>query len=301
MNQKIDVLIVGGGPAGLTAALTLARGGRSVMVCDDGLPRNAPASHMQNFPSRDGTPPGEFRDLIKKDLARYENVHINNIGVQSISKQDQHFDFVLNNQTQLSAKKIILAHGVKDILPEFPGVNEIFGKSLFFCPYCHGYEHRNTPIALLGNGDFIVHMSTVISGLTDDLVIFTNGKATISAEQALQLQKNKIEIIEGEIESFIHEGENLKAIKLKNNQTIPRSFAFTHANFKLRSELGIKLGCELTEMGLYKVDEMGKTSVKGVYAAGDISGMRHSVLNACNSGQVAAASLNFEFLSERLI
>ena len=301
MNQNIDVLIVGGGPAGLTAALTLARGGRVVMVCDDGQPRNARASHMQNFPSRDGTPPAEFRDQIKKDLAKYEHVYFNNIGVQSITKNNQQFDIVLNDQTKFTVKKIILAHGVKDTLPDLPGVNEIFGKSLFFCPYCHGYEHKNQPIALLGNGDFIIHMAPIVSGLTNDLKVFTNGAATISVEQMQKLQKHNIEVIEDEIESFIHEGEDLKAIKLKNNKVIPRLFAFTHANFKLRSDLGIKLGCELTEMGLYKMDEMGKTSVHGVFAAGDVVGMRHSVLMACNSGQLAAASTNYEILSERFV
>lgn len=301
MNQNLDVLIVGGGPAGLTAALTLARGGRIVMVCDDGHPRNARASHMQNFPSRDGTPPAEFRDQIKKDLAKYEHVSFNNKGVQSITKNNLQFEVVLNDQTKLSSKKIILAHGVRDILPDLPGVNEIFGKSLFFCPYCHGYEHKNQPLALLGNGDFIIHMSAIVSGLTNDLKIFTNGPATIPKEQLQHLEKKNIEVIEDEIESFIHEGDNLQAIRLKNNKIIPRLFAFTHANFKLRSDLGILLGCELTEMGLYKIDEMGKTSVHGVYAAGDIVGMRHSVLMACNSGQLAAASTNYEILSERFV
>lgn len=301
MNKNFDVLVVGGGPAGLTAALTLARGGRTVLVCDDGHPRNAPAAHMQNFPAHDGTPPAEFRELIKKDLRKYENVHFNNTGVVSIEKVDQQFKIVLNDQTTLSALKIILAHGVKDNLPDLPGVKEIFGKSLFFCPYCHGYEHRNTPIALIANGDFVSHLATVISGLTNDLKVFTNGKATFSLEQKNILIKNNIEVIEEEIESLENIGENLKAVKLKNGQSIPRLFAFTQANFELRSDLGMKLGCELTEMGIYKVDEMGRTNVKGVYAAGDISNMRHSVLNACSLGQLAAAAANGEILSERFV
>lgn len=301
MNQIVDVLIVGGGPAGLSAALTLARGGRTVLVCDDGNPRNAPASHMQNFPSRDGTPPSEFRDLVKLDLAKYKNVNLLNVGVQSITRVCDIFDFILNDQRKLSARKIMLAHGVKDFLPDLPGAQEIFGKALFFCPYCHGYEHRDSPMALIANGEFVMHMATTISGLTKDLKIFTNGPTQLTPDQHQILKNNNIEVIEHELAAFIHEGEYLKAIKLKNNESIPRSFAFTIANFKNRSDLGEKLGCQLNEMGLYKVDETGKTSEKGIFAAGDIISMRHSVLLACASGQLAAATMNYEILNENFM
>lgn len=298
MNQMVDVLIVGGGAAGLSAALTLSRGGRSVIVSDNKQPRNAPAAHMNNFPSHDGTPPGEFRDMIKKDLQKYDACKLIDSGVLSIEKSQNLFNVTFSDQSQVTVKKVLLAHGVKDIYPDIPGVNAIFGKSFFFCPYCHGYEHRNSPIAIIAKGEVAFHLSAVVSGLTNDMMLFTNGPSDFSPEQILTIQKNNIRIVEDKISEFIHEGENLKAIKLINQEIIPRNYIFSAANFTLSSDIGVKLGCELSEMGIYAVDTFGKTSVEGVYAAGDIISMRHSVLMACASGQFAAAAMNNEIASE---
>lgn len=300
MKQIIDVLIVGAGPAGLTAALTLARGGRSVLVTDSAEPRNKKASHMQNFPSRDGTPPEDFRAQIRDDLRKYEAVEIISQAVHSIEKSKDNFLVTLSNTEQVTAKKILLAHGVKDSLPEIPGMNDIFGKSLFFCPYCHGYEHRNTPIAIIGNGDYVAHIATTVFGLTQDLKVFTNGENLIPAEFIEILNKKNIEIITDKITEIVQDNGMASAIKTLKGTIIPRNFIFTQANFKLSSDIGTRLGCKVTEMGFYQVDEFGRTSEPGVYAAGDIMSMRHSVLSACASGQMAAAMMNFEIMSASL-
>ncbi|WP_408097322.1 NAD(P)/FAD-dependent oxidoreductase [Peredibacter sp. HCB2-198] len=291
MKEIIDVVIIGGGPAGLSAALTLGRGNRSVMVLDEGKGRNAPASHMMNFPSRDGTPPMEFRELVKKDLTKYPNVKLEALKVHSLVKEDNVF---LINES-IRARKILLAHGVKDVLPTLPGFTELWGKSIFHCPYCHGYEHLNAPIGIIGDSKTALHYAVLVKSLTDDLIVFTNGAEVDSA----QFEKNGIKVYSAPIESLIHQGEKLTAVKLTNGEILERGHLFFRPEQKLTTDLGTKLGCELNEHGLYKIQDTGETSVKGVYAAGDIAELRQSVLMATASGQKAAAHMNFEILHER--
>ncbi len=286
MNKQYDVAIIGGGPAGLSGALTLARGNRKVLVFDDNQPRNAPAAHMMNFPSRDGTPPDEFRRLIKEDLKKYSNVEFKTERVLDIQRNES--GFLLDEKTQV--KKILLAHGVKDILPEIPGMRELFGKAIFHCPYCHGYEHLNEPMGMIGGKEYADHMSVLLRGLTNDLVIFTNGEE-VGLYPGIKIHKDKID-------SFIYEGEKMKAVKLVTGEIIERSYLFYRPEQKLSSDLGVKLGCELTEFGHYKVSDIGLTTQPGVYAAGDnMTGMQ-SVINSCAAGSKAGAMMNAEILRE---
>lgn len=270
MNKSVDVVIIGGGPAGLSAALTLARGRRSVLVIDEGKGRNAPAAHMMNFPSRDGTPPGEFKDLIRKDLSKYPEVEIVSDHVESIEKQGT--GFLVNGLIQ--AKKIILAHGVKDILLPIPGMKELWGKSVFHCPYCHGYEFRDQRIGLLADEKTAEHLLPLLKGLSHDVIHFRMDS----------------------IECFLHEGPKMTGVKLKNGEIVKRDCLLFRPAQEFTTDIGVKLGCEKNEMGFYKVDDMGETTVPGVYAAGDIVEMRQAVLMACASGMKAAASSNFAIL-----
>ncbi|WPU64318.1 NAD(P)/FAD-dependent oxidoreductase [Peredibacter starrii] len=291
MKEIFDVVIVGGGPAGLSAALTLGRGNRSVLILDEGKGRNAPASHMMNFPSRDGTPPMEFRELIKRDLRKYSNVQIASLGVKSIVREEHHF--LINEE--IKARKILLAHGVKDILLPLPGFSELWGKSIFHCPYCHGYEHLKEPIGIIGDNKTALHYAILVKSLTDNLIVFSNGAEVDPAP----FEKNGIKVYSSPIDSLIHQGDRLIAVKLMSGETIERSYLFYRPEQKLTSDLGTKLGCELNEHGLYKVQDSGETTVKGIYAAGDITELRQSVLMATASGQKAAAHINFEILHER--
>lgn len=270
MNKSVDVVIIGGGPAGLSAALTLARGRRTVLVIDEGKGRNAPAAHMMNFPSRDGTPPEEFKAQIRRDLADYKEVEIISNKVSSLEKVDS--GFLVNGS--IHAKKIILAHGVKDILLPIPGMKELWGKSIFHCPYCHGYEFRDQRIGLLADEKIAEHMFPLLKGLSSDVIHFPPDS----------------------IESFLHEGTKMTGVKLKTGEIVKRDCLLFKPGQEFTTDLGVKLGCEKNEMGFYKVDDMGETTVSGVYAAGDIVEMRQAVLMACASGMKAAASVNFAIL-----
>lgn len=286
MNKKYDVAIIGGGPAGLSGALTLARGNRTVLVFDDNQPRNAHASHMMNFPSRDGTPPYEFRHLIKEDLKKYRNVKFITEQVNDIQRNEN--GFIVNSQIQV--KKILLAHGVRDILPNIPGMKELFGKAIFHCPYCHGYEHLNEPMGMIGGKEYADHMSVLLKGLTKDLALFTDG-AEVGVYPNIKIYREKID-------SLIYEEEKLKAVKLITGEIVERSCLFYRPEQKLSSDVGIKLNCELTELGHYKVNDFGLTTQSGVFAAGDnMTGMQ-SVLIACAAGAKAGAMINAEILNE---
>jgi thioredoxin reductase len=271
MKHTYDVVIIGGGPAGLTSALALGRGGRSVLVLDEGNGRNAPAAHMQNFPSRDGTPPEEFKAQIRDDLKKYEEVKIEKTKVFSLDKADEKF---LVNGLYV-AKKIILAHGVRDILLPIPGMRELWGKSIFHCPYCHGYEFKNQKLGLLADEKTAEHMIPLLKGLSPDVIHFQMGS----------------------VESFVYEGTKLKAVKLTNGETVARDALLFKPAQEFTSDLGVKLGCEKTELGFYKVDDNGLTTVPGVYAAGDITEMRQGVLFACASGMKAAVMANYSILA----
>lgn len=285
MNKQYDVAIIGGGPAGLSGALTLARGNRSVLVFDDNQPRNAPAAHMMNFPSRDGTPPNEFRRLIREDLKKYPKVEFSAKRVQNILRVENDFEV-----DGVLVKKILLAHGVKDILPEIPGMRELFGKAIFHCPYCHGYEHSGEPMGMIGDKAYADHMSVLLKGLSTDLVLFSNG-AEVGEYPGIKVYTDKIE-------SFIYEEEKLRAVKLASGEIVERSYLFYRPEQKLSSDLGVKLGCQLTEMGHYKVSDIGLTTQPGVFAAGDdMTGMQ-SVVIACANGSKAGAMMNYEILHE---
>lgn len=294
MKNEYDVVIIGGGPAGLTAALTLGRGARNVLVIDEGKGRNAPASHMMNFPSRDGTPPNEFREQIRSDLKKYSNVHLMSGKVTSLVKAQKVFRV---NET-ITAKKILLAHGVKDVLPDIPGIKELWGKSIFHCPYCHGYEHRNHPIGLVMGQEIASHMAPIVKGLTSDLILFTNGELV---EDPSLFEKNGIQVYHERIKRFHHTGEKLNAVELDNGKVIEREFLFMKPKQEMTTDLALKLGCELNQFGLYKVDENGLTTVDGIYAAGDIAEPRQSVLLASASATKTAAVVNYALLHEDFI
>lgn len=293
MKEKFDVVIIGGGPGGLSAALTLARGGRSVLVFDNSDPRNAPADHMQNFPSRDGTPPMEFRRQVEIELERY-GVQIARYKVETLEKEDKGFKLIAKGKTY-SAKKIVLAHGVKDILPNISGMKEVWGKSLFLCPYCHGYEQRNKPIGMMGPEAYAHHMAPLLLGHSRDLIWFTQGEVI---QDKGHWEKNGVRIYESPVRKLHHEGTHLKSIELESNEIIHREILFSKFAQKQSTDIGIKLGCELNEQGYYVVNENYKTTVDGVYAVGDSVQMRQSVLLATATGQIAGATLNYEILSQ---
>jgi thioredoxin reductase len=301
MKQTYDVLIIGGGAAGLTAALSLGRMRRAVVVFDDGRPRNAPAAHMNNFPGRDGTPPEEWREEIRENLKKYKTVKFEKLSVSSITHHEGGFLATTTTGETYESKKVILAHGVSEQLPTIPGLIDVWGKSVFFCPYCHGFEVQYQPIGVIANGDKAMHVLTMMSALSKNVVLFTDGPSSLNDEQEKILKKNGVVIHTSSVAKLHHRGPQLDAVELKSGEIIKRSalFLIPQLPFKQKSALGFELGCELTDLGLYKVNEKNETSVKGVFAGGDDMTMMHSVLIAASQGMLAAAGANFDLLDQQ--
>jgi len=292
MKTQTEVAIIGGGPAGLTAALALGRIGRKVTVFDDNNGRNFPASHMMNFPSRDGTPPQEFRELIIKDLRKYQEVSFRSERANEIEKKGD--VYVINGNTE--AKKIILAHGVRDILPAIPGIKDLWGKAVFHCPFCHGHEFKGQMLGLLSSDlKYLSHMIPLVLSLTDKVSVFSNGE-TIDLPPQL---KTRVTLIPSPVRKLIYEDDNLHAVETVDGNVRLNGLLIKPPQ-ELTTDVGRKLGCEINEFGLYKTENEVQTTIPGVYSAGDVSVPMQALLVACSLGMKAAAYASFELVAEAL-
>lgn len=293
-----DVAIIGGSNTGLSAALTLGRARRSVTLIDDSTPRNAPASHAHNVYTRDGTPPAELRRIGREQLGPY-GVRFLDTRVTRAGGSKGAFQLTFSGGQPLTAARLLLATGVSDDLPDVPGLRELWGKSVFTCPYCHGWEVRDTPLAVLGDGDAGYGYARLIQNWSRDLVLITGKNTTLTDEQLDDLQARGITVIEADVTEYESRSGELSALHLSDGQRLTRQAVFMRPPMSLRGDLPQQLGCTLSADGLrVVVDEMGRTSVPGVYVAGDMANPMHAVIVAAASGTKAAAMMNHEFIME---
>ncbi|WP_413557162.1 NAD(P)/FAD-dependent oxidoreductase [Bdellovibrio sp. HCB209] len=294
-----EVLIVGGGPGGLSAAMTLGRINRTALVCDDNNPRNKPSLHANNFPGNDGIHPSEWRSKVRDELKKYPTIKLQNSTVVEIHKKTDGFEALLSSGKTVAIKKVILAYGVRDRLLPIPGFKELWGQSIFHCPFCHGFEISGSKLGLIVKNSFAFHPLPLIESLASDLILFTDGGDPFTAEQLQILERKNIPVINYKIESFDYSGTTLHAVILENGQRVQQDYLFYSAEFpfELKSNLGRSLGCAVTDFGLYQVNEVGATTVPGVYACGDNMQLMQSVLLSCASGVKAGSSVIFELLA----
>ncbi len=297
-NKNFDVIIAGGSYAGLSAGMSLGRSLRNVLIIDNGKPCNRQTPYSHNFVTHDGKTPGEIAQLAKKDVEKYNTVHFYNGTVVNTQKTTEGFEVKISSGEQFSTKKLIIASGVKDMMPEIPGFAECWGISILHCPYCHGYEVKNEVTGILSNGDMAYEFSKLIFNLTKKLTILTNGKAAFTEEQTEKLNQNKITVNEDEIDKIHHENGSIRKIVFKNGKEISLQALYAKIPFEQNINVSADLGCELTEQGFIKVDAMQKTNVPGVFACGDNVTMMRSVANAVAQGNFAGAVVNKELSDE---
>ena len=293
-NPSVDVAVIGGSSAGLSAALALGRARRSVAVIDDSRPRNAPAGHAHNIYTRDGTPPGDLLRIGREQLEPY-GVRFLVARATGVDGGKGAFRLTLSGGQTLTAARLLLATGVADVLPEVPGLLELWGRSVFTCPYCHGWEVRDTPLAVLEGGD--TAYVRMIQNWSRDLVLVTGEHTTFTNEQLGDLDARGVDVVRADVAEYEVRNGELSALHLSNGRRLERRAVFMRPSVRLRGDLHEQLGCALSDdRSRVVADEMGRTSVPGVYAAGDMVSPMAAVIVAAASGTKAAAMLNHEFV-----
>lgn len=300
-QKHFEVIIVGGSYSGLSAAMSLGRSLRQVLVIDSGLPCNRQTPNSHNFITHDGEKPTVISALAKEQVNFYDTVQFYNGLAVSAVKIENGFEVKTESGDIFTARKILFATGIKDLMPNIDGFAQCWGISVLHCPYCHGYEVKAEKTAVIANGDMGFEYVKMISNWTKDLKLLTNGKSTLSLEQTEKLLKHQIEVIEDEIDSFIHENGKIQEIIFKSQSSITVKAIYSKLPFVQHCPLPESLGCKLTEQGLLKVDMMQKTNIPGIYASGDSTIQARSVAMAISSGSFAGASINKELIDEDFI
>ncbi len=297
MPEIYDAAIVGGGAAGLSAALVLGRSCRSVLVLDDGRPRNAVVDRMHGFLSRDGTPPGELLTLARGQLERYRNVESVAAHVDAIEGANEAFFVQTSRQERFTARRLLLATGVYDELPAIEGIDGYWGRFVFSCPYCDGWEMRGKRLAVAGKGNKAVDLAQELRQWTDDLIVCTQGEE-LSSDSARWLRAAGAKLYLSPIARLAKDGR--LRIEFSDSSADACDGLFVTAPLRQRYPLVEMLRCRVRPNGEIDTDEQGRTSVKGVYAAGDAVTSVHQVMLACASGICAAMAINEDLLEEEV-
>lgn len=289
-----DVIIVGGSYAGLSAGMALGRSLRRVLIIDSGLPCNRQTPHSHNFITQDGETPANIGQKAKKQVLAYDTVQLRHDTVTGGKKIDESFQIQTASGVTFTCRKLIFATGIKDIMPDIEGFAACWGISVIHCPYCHGYEARDTKTGILADGDFAFHYAQLVHNLTKDVTIFTNGKADFNKEQLEKIERHKIRIIEKEVARLDHCDGRIEQVVFADGSSHALETMYARPALVQHSLLPEALGCELTEQGLLKTDFTQQTTVQGLFACGDNSNMMRSVANAVATGNIAGAVVNHQ-------
>ena len=302
MDEGYDAIVVGAGPAGLAAALTLGRSRRRTLVLDTGNPRNAPAEEMHNFFSRDGEPPAQVRAIAREQVERYPTVEFRDVGAERVVPEDGAFIFALADGGAARAQRVLLATGLADELPPIPGLAELWGRAVFHCPYCHGYELAGQAVGVVGSGAPIARLAPQLTRLAGAIRVLTNGAALDDDARAL-LDEHGVPVEPTPIARVHGTDGRLEALEFAGGERLALDALYVSPKLRQRSDLAEQLGCARLDDGLVEVDDLGRTSVPGVFAAGDMArragmpGPAAAVIAAAAGGAVAAAALHQDLVS----
>lgn len=295
-----DVVIIGGGPAGLSAALALGRVRRKVLLCDSGPRRNARAVEVHNFVTRDGTPPEEFRRIGRAQLEPYPNVSVRDVQIDQIAGTKGSFTVSCGDES-LRCKRILLCTGMIDAMLAVEGFRELWGHSIFQCPYCHGWEVKDRRwgyLARAGQLGHFVPFMLQLRGMTREVCVFREKEFELSGEAAVTLRAAGVRVFESPVEALVAKDQELEAVLLADGSRVPCEILFAHPPQKQVS-LVTSLGLELDDDGFVRVDPMTReTSLPGVYAAGDLTSRMQAAVVAAASAVQASAVLNVEVTAE---
>ncbi|MET7368692.1 NAD(P)/FAD-dependent oxidoreductase [Streptomyces sp. NPDC005566] len=305
-NQRYDVVVVGGGAAGLSGALALARARRSVLVIDAGSPRNAPASHVHNYLGREGTPPSELLAIGRAEASGYGAEVVEGEAVAAEKLPDGGFRVVREDGSAVEARRLLVTTGLVDELPQVEGLAERWGHEVLHCPYCHGWEVRDRAIGILAVSPMAVHQALLWRQWSDDVVLFRHLRPDFTDEEYEQLAARGIAVVDGEVTGLDVEGDRFTGVRLAGGTVIPREALVVQPRFTARSGLLESLGLVPTamEMGDHVIgsyiaaDPAGATEVPGVWVAGNVANLMEQVVGAAAAGLKAASMINMDLVTE---
>ena len=293
-----DVIVVGGGPAGLSAALMLGRCRRRVLLCDDGKPRNRFSHALHGYLTRDGIAPSELNAIGRTELEQY-GVEWRNVSVSGAVREDAGFQVSLADGHDERARFLLIATGVVDELPDIAGLRECYGRSVFHCPYCDGWEHRDQRLGVLGQGKSGVQLSLSLKTWSPNLVLLTNG-SRLDPPARERLSRNGIEVVTARIARIVHHEARMTNVEFQRHEPIALDAIFFTTGQHPRCDLASSLGCAFNRKGTVDTGTLSETNVPGVFVAGDASRDAQFVVVAAAEGVKAALAINQAMQREEL-
>ncbi|MEU4289222.1 NAD(P)/FAD-dependent oxidoreductase [Kribbella sp. NPDC026596] len=302
---KYDVIVIGGGAAGLSGATALARSRRSVLVVDDGTPRNAPAEGVHNFLTRDGVPPGELYALGRQEVAGYGGEIVKGT-VTTALRDSGGFTVELADGTAYQGRRLLVTTGLADVLPDVPGLADRWGKDVLHCPYCHGWEVRDQAIGVLATSAMALHQVQLFRQLSDDVTLFLHTAPELTDDQWEELAARGISVVQGKVEQVEVENGKLTGVRLEGGKVIPRQALAIQTTMRARADFLADLGLETVVREtngivigtVVPVDARGATDVPGVFAAGNVTDPMAQVMSSAAAGLMTGAGINFDLITE---
>ena len=295
--SEFDVVVVGGGAAGLSAALVLTRARRRVLVVDAGTPRNAPAAHMHGFLSRDGLPPLDLLMIGREEVAAYGGRIANDTVTRILNGGKSGFRVELGVGGSIAARRLLVASGLRDELPDIPGLRERWARDVLHCPYCHGYEVKDKVLGVLGWFPQAVGYAQIVRQWSDD-VVYLAPTGTLTPAAREQLAARAIVVVEGSVQRVRVVGDQLDGVELDDDRTVHLDALFVPPRFVPNNELLVELGCACDDDGWPTTQSDGRTSVAGVWVAGNVANPRAQVITAAGEGSATAIAINADLVEE---
>lgn len=306
-TQTYDVVVIGGGPAGLSGALVLSRARRSVLVIDAGSPRNAPASHAHNYLGREGVPPTELLAIGREEASGYGAEIVEGAAVAAERLPGgAGFRVVRADGTAVTARRLLVTTGLVDELPPIPGLAERWGRDVLHCPYCHGWEVRDMPVGIVALSPMAVHQALLWRQWSHDVTLFLHNAPEPGDEEYEQLAARGIAVVDGEVTGLEVGGDRLTGVRLAGGRVVPREAVVVQPRFTARSGVldGLGLHATALEAGGHTIgtyiasDPSGATEVPGVWVAGNVTNLMEQVIGAAAAGLKAASAINADLMGE---
>jgi len=306
MDERYDVVVIGGGAAGLSGAVALARSRRSVLVVDAGEPRNAKASHVHNYLAREGTSPADLLATGRAEVARYGGTVVSGRVATAERTDDGTFHIALDDGRRTAARRLLVTTGLVDELPAIEGLAQRWGRDVLHCPFCHGWEARDRAIGILATGPMAMHQALMWRQLSDDVTVFRHTGPGFPDDEAEQLAARGIPVVDGEVSELLIDGDRLTGVRLASGDVVARDVLVVAPRFTARSELLPSLGLETadqvvngTVVGTFvPADPTGATAVPGIWVAGNVTALMAQVIGSAAAGLMAGAAINGDLVMD---